>query len=64
MYIGSTETVLAGEALMLQISASYIIRFDYPEPPTNISSTLNLPVSVNPVLLSHTGCFFISYCIK
>ena len=43
---------------------SELERFDYPEPPTNISSTLNLPVSVNPVLLSHTGCFFISYCIK
>ena len=79
MYIGSTETVLTGEALMLQISASKMSGFtyeqsifctnqngkplselegfDYPEPPTNIGSTLNLPVSVNPVLLSHAGLY-------
>ena len=80
MLIVSTETVLAGEAVMLQISAikmsgftyeqlifctnqneiplSELEGFDFPEPPTNIGSILNLPVSVNPVLLSH-ACLYI-----
>ena len=79
MYIASTETVLADEALMLQISASKMSGFtyeqsifctnqngillselegfDYPEPPTNIDLTLNLPVSVNSVLLSYAGLY-------
>ena len=79
MYIASTDIVLAGEALMVQISASKMYGFtyeqsifctnqngillselegfDYPEPPTNIGSILNLLVSVNPVLLSHAGLY-------
>ena len=31
--------------------------FDYPEPPTNIGSILNLQILVNPVLLSHAGLY-------
>ena len=79
MHIVSTETVLAGETLMLQISASKMSGFtyeqsifctnqngillselegfDYPEPPTNIGSILNLQILVNPVLLSHAGLY-------
>ena len=79
MHIVSTETVLAGEALMLDITAikmsgftyeqsifctnqngilvSELEGFDYPEPPTNIGSILNLQILVNPVLLSHAGLY-------
>ena len=79
MHIVNTETVFAGEALMLDITAikmsgftyeqsifctnqngillSELEGFDYPEPPTNIGSILNLQILVNPVLLSHAGLY-------
>ena len=40
-----------------EILLSELEGFDYPEPPTNIGSILNLQINVNPVLLSHAGLY-------